>query len=480
MSKGKIPASIELADLEGIAQWRERTFCEEKFKARNEVAKKWGQPNWEELVKTLKSRQLPSAPKGKSGRAGTFEVCLSRYNTFATLEKAGLDPQPYLRLEYKLMDEREAPVAKPKGKAMADCAYLKSDYPVRVHVQVVEYGLPTTLRVQVSDGRYGREIRKTLEALAEKDKKNVESERRHTTLWGGIGGILAKEDKTLEDVESGKKKLSSGGLTRLIALAKNLEPEHRNNLHSACLWVSKGDQERAVRWLIEEFKRPKADDQLGVRIWEMAMPVVADDLIELIRNRKYGEERGPICLALAKTRNKQAAGVIASVLAERGVTRWAIQALGMLKAREQGAKVRRYLKDKNPDVRREAKKTLRKMGMPVEIPPPPVHLVKLSRKLPRELEEWSAGVEVDDVRKILGEVGKLVKGFGKAEIAEVVGVAEEMEVEQTRAFRFRVKRNGKAEELWVTLYMDDIDSPDLAIFASAEVVARLEKRVKLE
>ena len=56
----------------------------------------------------------------------------------------------------------------------------------------------------------------------------------------------------------------------------------------------------------------------------------------------------------------------------------------------------------------------------------------------------------------------------------------QMLVEQRRAFRFKVKRDGKAEELWVTLYMDDIDSPDLAIFASAEVVARLEKRVKLE
>jgi hypothetical protein len=64
--------------------------------------------------------------------------------------------------------------------------------------------------------------------------------------------------------------------------------------------------------------------------------------------------------------------------------------------------------------------------------------------------------------------------------SSLVGVVEEMGVEQTRAFRFKVKRGGKSEELWVTLFMDDIDSPDLAIFASAEVIARLEKRVKLE
>jgi len=292
--------------------------------------------------------------------------------------------------------------------------------------------------------------------------------------------VLAQEGKTLEDVESGKKKLSSKGLTRLIALANDLEPEHRHNLHSACLWVGKEDQERTVRWLIEEFKRPKADEQVSMQIWQLAMPAVADDLIHLIQTRKYGEERGPICLALAKTRNKRAAEVIAAVLAEKGVTRWAIEALGMLKAREQAGKVRPWLKDRDADVRREAKKTLRKMGMPVEAPPPPVHLVKLSSKLPRELEEWSAGVELDDVGRILGEAGKLVKGFGKTEIAEVAGMAEEMAVEQTRAFRFEVKRGGKSEELWVTLFMDDINSPDLAIFANPEVIARLEKRVKLD
>ncbi len=168
------------------------------------------------------------------------------------------------------------------------------------------------------------------------------------------------------------------------------------------------------------------------------------------------------------------------MLAEKGVTRWAIEALGSLKAKDQAAKVRPYLKAKDPDVRREAKKTLRKMGTPVEIPPSSVHLVKLSRKLPRELEEWSANVDLEDVENILGQVGKLVAGFGKAELAEVVGVAEGMEVEQTRAFRFEVKRAGKAEELWVTLFMDDIDSPDLAIFASAEVIARLEERAKPE
>jgi hypothetical protein len=55
-----------------------------------------------------------------------------------------------------------------------------------------------------------------------------------------------------------------------------------------------------------------------------------------------------------------------------------------------------------------------------------------------------------------------------------------MAVEQTRAFRFKVKRSGKSEELWVTRFMDDIESPDVAIFASAEVIGRLEKRVKLE
>jgi len=91
MGKGKIHASIELADLENYAQWREKTFCEDKSEARNEVAKKWRLPNWEELVKTLKSRQVPPAPRGKPGGAVSFELCFSRHEMFQALRKAGFD-----------------------------------------------------------------------------------------------------------------------------------------------------------------------------------------------------------------------------------------------------------------------------------------------------------------------------------------------------------------------------------------------------
>src|SRR5882672_10504186 len=130
MGKGKIHASIELADLENYAQWREKTFCEDKSEARNEVAKKWRLPNWEELVKTLKSRQVPPAPRGKPGGAVSFELCFSRHEMFQALRKAGFDAEPYRRLEERLREEAETPVTKPKGKAVADCAYLKSEYPV--------------------------------------------------------------------------------------------------------------------------------------------------------------------------------------------------------------------------------------------------------------------------------------------------------------------------------------------------------------
>ena len=106
MGKGKIPASIEMADLENYAQWRERTFCEDKSKARNEVAKKWGLRNWEELVNILKSRQVPAAPKRKPGGAVAFELCFSRHEMFQALRKAGFDAEPYRRLEERLGDER--------------------------------------------------------------------------------------------------------------------------------------------------------------------------------------------------------------------------------------------------------------------------------------------------------------------------------------------------------------------------------------
>jgi len=64
-------------------------------------------------------------------------------------------------------------------------------------------------------------------------------------------------------------------------------------------------------------------------------------------------------------------------------------------------------------------------------------------------------------------------GFTRTEVAEISGVVDGMKHNQTRTFRFPVSANKNASELWVAVFMDDIESPDLYIFATPEIIHRL-------
>jgi hypothetical protein len=239
--------------------------------------------------------------------------------------------------------------------------------------------------------------------------------------------------------------------------------------------VAKADRLFAARWLIKLFETDRnPDSQVGVRIWELAIPQIADNLIRLIQDRRHSENRGVLCLALTKTKHPRSAEVIASVLGEEGITRWALEALGKLKAAEHANIVRKFLRDPNADIRREAKRTLKKMGLPVEIPPPAVHLIKNRRLLPKDLEEWSTNLDMEDLEPTLQTLSKCVdSGFGQREIAEVAGVMDEMKHDQTKAFRFPISAHGKTDEVWLVVFMDDIDSPDLEIHASSKLIQKL-------
>ena len=71
-------------------------------------------------------------------------------------------------------------------------------------------------------------------------------------------------------------------------------------------------------------------------------------------------------------------------------------------------------------------------------------------------------------------------GLGPPEIAEVSGVAEETRHDQTRAFRFPVTAQGHESELWVIIFMDDIDSPDLYIHGRPELIQKFAATVDLK
>jgi len=240
----------------------------------------------------------------------------------------------------------------------------------------------------------------------------------------------------------------------------------------------------AVEWLIKEFENerdPFERDQLSLRIWENAVPQVADKIIRVLKDKRFGGSRSFLSLALAKTKDARAAATIAAVLGEQDMAYAGIQALAKLNAKQHADLIKEFLGDPDADVRREAKKALKKFGMSVEATPPPKHLIKNSTRIPHTLEEWSTNLDMAELEPVLEKLSRLVEGgFGKTEMAEVVGVAEEMRVDQTRAFRFPIKFERKRTEVFVGIFMDDINSPDVEIHAVPALIKSFSAAVDLE
>jgi hypothetical protein len=48
-----------------------------------------------------------------------------------------------------------------------------------------------------------------------------------------------------------------------------------------------------------------------------------------------------------------------------------------------------------------------------------------------------------------------------------------MELDKTVIFRFPVTAEKQGTDLWLSVFMDDTDSPDLSIFATPEIIRKL-------
>jgi hypothetical protein len=397
-------------------------------------------------------------------------VTLPRSLAFPALKEAGLQADEYRDLGNELLikqSRREALPDKPQVK----CIYAASVTPIAVRVIVLRYGLPTELRIEVADAAVGEKIRNCLLQFAGNHQDRIAAELEHTAIWEQVESTLANDGLSYHQILSGEGVLSRRAIEAVMQLCGGARPSIQQELHPLLTMVARPDREFVARWLMEQFERPDASDQLGIRIYEVAVPAIADDLIRIIQDRRYGERRGDLCLSLAKIKHKRAAEVIASQLGEDGVTRWAIECLGRLRAVQYVEEIRKFLHATNPDIRREVKKTLTKLGFPSEAPPPSVHLVKKRTAIPKNLDEWSANLDFDELSSTMEALAECItSGIGPAEIREVVGVVEMMNVGQTKAFRFAVMTHGREDDLWLVIFLDDVDAPDLAVHADARLI----------
>lgn len=120
--------------------------------------------------------------------------------------------------------------------------------------------------------------------------------------------------------------------------------------------------------LIEEFVR-LSDEGTDALRWAIgnALAVIADDsvldsLVDLVCNRRYGQSREMLAIALGRMKGERAVEVLVTLLDDPQVAGHAIMALGKLRAKRARPRVEGFLNHEKTWIRREAKKALARIS----------------------------------------------------------------------------------------------------------------------
>jgi hypothetical protein len=407
-----------------------------------------------------------------------FQINLPPRLDVWALRAAGVEVEGLSNLSMKVIEGKARLPATVKGQ------YHPSKPPQEVSVTVFDFGngrrtSPAQMQIEIADEKIGRAVRKTLERYCFENDGDAVADREHKALWAEIEKILKRDKLSYDNLQRGEGVLTRRAIEGLMELCEKAEPIGRGDICSLFTdhWVPKSERAFVAPWLIRRFEQDYIwDDQLGMRIWDNSVPAIGEALIRLIEDRRYDHYRGPLCPALAKTKHLRAADVIASVMDEKWLGLFAMEGLKNLPdAKKHVEKIKKFLRHEDGDFRRAAKKLLKKLGIDIEPAPPAVHLVSSKGKIPKGLEEWSSNLDMDDLRPTLEKLSKCIdNGFGQKEIDEVCGVAEEMHHDQTRALKFSISAAGQKADLFIVIFMDDIDAPDLAIHSAPAVIRKLE------
>lgn len=320
------------------------------------------------------------------------------------------------------------------------------------------------------------------------------------TIWERITNLKARQEDVERDkgframTETADRRLSGYGVTLGqvcyddVALTEPIADalmatyeEHQGQFGELLLRglqqpkLPKPLRAKIVRWLIKQV--PQVVGKYKPMPWGpqdalyfMVLPGLGDELRPIAVDPHYGEERWKLIEAYAKTKHPLAAETLADLLSEPSAQLGAIRGLGYLKAVQYAEKLMPFLN--NAALKSEARKALTKMGAPgIPMPPKATHVIRSSGKKPGGLDEWSTNADIDDLEPLLKLLAESIdSGFGPQEIAEVLGVAEKMSVESTKTFKFPVQFAGAEHDVWLEIFMDDTDSPDIAVFASPPII----------
>jgi len=92
------------------------------------------------------------------------------------------------------------------------------------------------------------------------------------------------------------------------------------------------------------------------------------------------------------------------------------------------------------------------------------------------LVETSANFDMDNVGPFMERVsGVIPSGFGPAEVAQVVALAQGMEVNDEQVLTFNITFAGQPIQLYINVFLDDVDAPDVYFFSTPALIKKIEE-----
>ena len=348
-----------------------------------------------------------------------------------------------------------------------------ADVPMAAEVTIFALSPNVRLRVSLPDPATEQAIANyAYRYSAERDGQAL-LQHEADSFWRSVEAVLAEHGHSWVTLR--RHSLSERAVEELLTLADDVSPQHRVLLANVFAngTAVRSQRARVAGWLLDLFEATRDNHdraQIGLRIDENMVPEEVDRVMALTTRPEFADSRVGLLMALARTRHPKASDIIASLLEEKHLALTGIDMLGKLRAVDHAAAIVPFLKHSQADVRRMARRTLARLGFPQAESPKPVHVVP-NRTMPHDLPDYSIALDMDDLEPHLATLaGAVDAGFGAPQIAEIMGVVDRLKIDATRTFRFDIVTQGEAAQLWLSVFLDDVDSPDLAICGPGFVV----------
>jgi HEAT repeat protein len=101
---------------------------------------------------------------------------------------------------------------------------------------------------------------------------------------------------------------------------------------------------------------------VGERLGVVADDTAFDELVELVRDKRYGKAREMLAVALGNMKDRRAVAVLVDLLGDDEIAGHAVTGLGKLEASEARVHLEAMARHPTEWIREEAKKALKGMG----------------------------------------------------------------------------------------------------------------------